>query len=158
MLDTRSVRVSPAIYFIFALIVLELTFGFGYVRGMKRISSEAKKEFDEKFYGIGIETWLNLYPSGLVVSEVYPGTPAKRAGIKKYDVILGINDGAAKFDRLEYISKSAAPVKLVIKRGDRIFKISVMPELMERKLIVAPVKFICTNCAIPYEVKKWNSE
>ena len=136
----RAEPVSPAVYLIFALIVLGLAFGFGYVRGMKRIVHEYDKIFSEKFYGIGVGHHLNLYPRGLVVSDVYPGTPAEKAGIQKLDLILNINYGNATTERLSYVVASGATVRLKIRRRNRIFEVLIKPELMQREIIVAPAQ------------------
>lgn len=140
MTNRRVIRVSPAVYFFLTIIVLGFAFAFGYVRGMKRINSEYKKMFNENFYAIGVETVLSLYSPGLAVSEVYSGTPAEKAGIRKSDVILSVNFGDATFKRLEAISSSAAEVRLEIRRGDQVFRVLVIPELVKRKTILIPIE------------------
>ena len=140
MTDRKAELVSPAIYFLSAIMILGLVFGFGYVRGMKRIQLEYDKILSEKFYGIGIENHLNLYPPGLIVSEVYPGTPAEKAGLQKFDVILSVNYWDATFDRLQAETQSGKRVALQIRRREKELNILVIPELMQRKLIVAPIQ------------------
>lgn len=104
------------------------------------MNTDYQKRFNENFYAIGVETHLNLFPPGLIISEVYAGTPAERAGLRKYDMILNVNFGAATFDRLEAISSSAAEVRLEIRRGDQVFRVLVIPELMKRKTILMPME------------------
>lgn len=140
MTDRRADPVSPAVYFIFALIVLGFAFACGYVQGMKRINREYKKMFDENFYAIGMETVRSLYSSGLSVSDVYSGTPAEKAGIRKFDVILSVNFAAATFDNLKNYTASPREVRLEIRRGDQIFRVLVIPEVMKRKTILIPME------------------
>lgn len=138
MTDRKVELVSPAVYFLFAMIVLGLVFGFGYVRGMKRIQHEYEKILSEKFYGIGVEHVLSLYPPGLVVSDVFPETPAEKAGLRKFDVILHVNYWEATIDRLQSEVRSGKRITLRIRRRGEEFDVLITPELMQRKLIVSP--------------------
>jgi hypothetical protein len=68
---------------------------------------------------------------GLLVTEVVPESPAERAGVKKFDILLKLND--KPLDRTETLSAqvqavAGKPAKLFIYRGGKPIDITVKPE------------------------------
>ena len=87
----------------------------------------------------GIGVGLAGFNHGLAISEVYPKTPAARAGLVAGDVIVGAN-GASLADRGEKTAidlvkgRTGTYVRLTIKRGHRTRTVRV-----ERSDIMVPV-------------------
>lgn len=140
MAEKRVGLLSPIVNAIGMLVVVSLIFFIGYVKGADRINGEYEKMFKEKFYGIGVGTVLSLYPPGIVVSDVYPGTPAEKAGLQKFDVILSINFREATSERLKTEAESGGPVRLEVRRRSQVLQMLILPELMKREVVVIPVK------------------
>jgi len=62
--------------------------------GIKRIIDVLKRgqEVEYGFLGVGVGNRDSVDREGAIVDQVSDGTPAKRAGLKQYDVILAVND------------------------------------------------------------------
>jgi len=66
------------------------------------------------------------------VGKVLPDTPAEKAGLKPGDEIIAVNGKPIRtwFEFVNYISslKEQKPLNLMIKRGDKVFTVTVTPE------------------------------
>ncbi len=65
---------------------------------------------------------LNIQNQGLIIADIIRGGPAEKAGLKKYDVIIGINDTTTEnYDKLQQVLKGyeiGATIKLnIIREG-----------------------------------------
>lgn len=84
-----------------------------------------------------LRSQLNLGKDvGLVVDKVFPGSPAEKAGLKKYDVVVAAGDrkivgleGLAKV--VQNVGKDGKKLSLSVIRGGKEVSLSVTPE--ERK-------------------------
>jgi regulator of sigma E protease len=96
------------------------------------VTPEEKKELNvfgqkKEFWGIGISPLV--YP---VVGEVMPGTPAEKAGLRKGDRLLQVEDAQLRTweDMTDVIHGSAGkPLKFRIKRGTEVFDKTITPEV-----------------------------
>ncbi len=79
--------------------------------------------------------FAGVYVSPPVIGEVLPGSPAARAGLKKGDLILSINNKkVSSFEDLVFYMRShsnLSEVILKIKRDGKIFTVKVYPEFKE---------------------------
>jgi serine protease Do len=70
-------------------------------------------------------------PSGVVVTDVEPGSPVERAGLRKDDVIREINRKPVKhmrdFERLTKELAPHSPVLLLLARGNATIYLSISP-------------------------------
>jgi hypothetical protein len=84
-----------------------------------------------------LRSQLNLGKDvGLVVDQVFPGSPAEKAGLKKYDVVVAAGDrkivgleGLAKV--VQNVGKDGKKLSLSVIRGGKEVSLSVTPD--ERK-------------------------
>jgi chaperonin cofactor prefoldin len=86
---------------------------------------------------------LKLGNTGLVVLEVREETPAAEAGLRKDDIIVGINDKALESlsQLVATVSESdGSPVKLIILRAGDRQEISVTPRKMQVPTMVVPAR------------------
>lgn len=77
---------------------------------------------------------------GIVVSKVERETPAARAGLRRYDIILAVNNtpitSMGQFNRLISRMVPGSKVEIKIRREDREFVVTA--ELVEKKFEVQP--------------------
>jgi serine protease Do len=73
--------------------------------------------------------------SGVILSDVVPGSPAAEAGLKVNDILLTVDgrpmDNVAAMIGLSFQHVSGAPMKIVVLRGDRTLPFSVTPVEVE---------------------------
>ncbi|MDB6153887.1 MAG: regulator of sigma protease [Chthoniobacteraceae bacterium] len=75
---------------------------------------------------------LNFEPRGFVAGEVFPGSPAQRAGLQKDDRILAANGNPTQFQEQfvkQIWANEGKPVELAVERGAEKKTITVTPEV-----------------------------
>jgi regulator of sigma E protease len=85
------------------------------------------------FYDLRISGFPELKP---VISDVNPGFPAEKAGLKKGDQIESINGiPVESWRQMQSIISSSGGVELTlsVKRDDDVFKVSLTPKLVSKK-------------------------
>jgi serine protease Do len=69
---------------------------------------------------------------GVIISDVQPGSPADAAGLKRRDIVQGIDgrpiDSLPKYAALMYLHKRGEPVQMEILRGDKTMTLNITPE------------------------------
>jgi len=96
-------------------------------RNGKLITLKVKLGFDILKQGLGIEPYLPP-----VVGEVLKGTPAEQVGLKPGDVILEVNGKPVKdwYQLVKLVRENGEkPLTLKVKRGKKIFTVTVVPEV-----------------------------
>ena len=102
----------------------------------------AKLREQGDYFGIGLNMMWSLDEHYLIVSHVDSGSPAEKAGIKVGDCITQVGDikvtssNESKIKMLIY-SNSKAGIKYEVKRGDKVFNVSLAPE----KVIVNDLEY-----------------
>ncbi len=81
---------------------------------------------------------------GMLVSEVFPGTPADKAGIKAGDIVLAVN-GRTVNNKDDYLSRlfnvtKAESLTMVVRRDDRQFRHTLRPEVMDKGMALDLVR------------------
>jgi regulator of sigma E protease len=80
-----------------------------------------------------VDIGLPVQDSHTAITQILPGSPADKAGLKPGDEVLLISRGEAQAELTpeaasHFISESADPLSLTVKRGSEIFTESVTPE------------------------------
>jgi carboxyl-terminal processing protease len=90
------------------------------------------EQIDELVGGsiVGIGVWLKNHDRGLLVNEVLPDTPAARAGLRRGDVIVGVDEhdvrGLTVQEAARYLKgEKGSRVSLVVRRGGERLELSV---------------------------------
>ncbi|WP_456465798.1 RIP metalloprotease RseP [Persephonella sp.] len=102
------------------------------------VDVEVERGKTKKLLKLNIPQDVTKHPIGISplippkLGDILPGSPAEKAGLKKGDVIVAINGKPVKswFEVVSYLSKvrEKKPVSLMVKRGQTIFTINVLPE------------------------------
>lgn len=86
----------------------------------------------EYYLNTGDQSALNRVPIGAVVTRVVPDTPAQKAGLKQYDVILEVDGEAVSeqnpLSRIIVNKKVGSEIKLKVDRNGKILEITVKLE------------------------------
>ncbi len=107
------------------------------------MSESEKNNFDERmqgeYRGIGVEL-INNEEGNIVIYNVFEDTPAEDAGIKKDDIIVGLDGeemiGVSSSDFANLVkSSSASNFDIQIKRDEEILNLNVAKENIELKSI-----------------------
>jgi len=90
-----------------------------------------KRTREEKYSGIGIRISKKNKDKPLVIVEVFDSSPAKKAGLKRGDTIIKINDNNVKgitlFESAKLITgKENTPVLITIVRNDKTLKFKIL--------------------------------
>ncbi|MCD4782977.1 MAG: S41 family peptidase [Candidatus Eremiobacteraeota bacterium] len=90
-----------------------------------------KRTHEEKYSGIGVRISKKNKNTPLVILEVFDYSPAKKAGLKRGDTIMKINNAAVKGITLARAArlitgKENTSVKITIKRNKKILKFKVL--------------------------------
>jgi len=114
----------------------------------------ANGQVKRAYFGISVQPLLHSYPgeSGILVSDVLPGTPASAAGIKSGDIITKIGDAAVY---CRYTEQIPAYNRLVagLPIGQPV-KLTVLREGKEETLRLTPT--VRPNAwDKPREIKQW---
>ena len=85
-------------------------------------------------YWVGINA-PNLPAIAPVIGALDPGSPGERAGLRRGDLILRINGESARSWQevsLALLTSPDKPVALEVRRGDRVFPVTVVPKRVPR--------------------------
>ena len=82
------------------------------------------------FYGL-------TRPGGMVVTDVFPGTPAEIAGIRPGDVLLAMGGHKVR-DKSQFLglllgTSRGEPLAVLLSRADRQFQVQMRPQVLERQ-------------------------
>lgn len=90
-----------------------------------------KRTREEKYSGIGIRISKKNKKTPLIILEVFDCSPAKKAGLKRGDTIIKIDNTGVKGITLKLAArlitgKENTPVRITIKRNKKILKFNVL--------------------------------
>jgi len=105
-----------------------------YMNKKETLSFIEEMRTESKGIGIQISSQHKEEKSGLKIMHVYNNSPAQKAGLRKYDIILSVNKKNkipnTKTDKaLEYFDLNPDEVELKIKRRKRILKKKITKEV-----------------------------
>jgi carboxyl-terminal processing protease len=112
------------------------------------LDKDEKKTFDERmqgeYFGIGVELLPNFEGEGILIPNVFEGSPAEAAGIKNGDIIIALDDtsiiGMTPTDVAKYIKEGDEPVvNIKVRRNDEEMSFNIAKERITLKSVTTKI-------------------
>lgn len=108
---------------------------------LKSFNSSMKGEY----YGIGVQVSKDKKTGGIIINEVFEGSPAEEAGLKKNDVIIQISEKKVTKMELQNAIKlikgeKGSKVKIIILRKSKKKPVSKVFWVERREVVIPTVK------------------
>ena len=144
------IRTKVSVVVSIALFLLSVSFLAGGALVSQWRDRAQRDFFSKPFLSIGAVAGLSIYPQELSVLRVYPGSPAEKAGLREDDLILSLNGDNPTLEGLKQAAEAGKPVVLYVerkaRRKDKILRILIEPELMQRDMSLVPAHYVCKDC------------
>ncbi len=99
---------------------------------------------DGKYSGIGAEIQVMEDPYRLIIANIYEGSPAEKAGLKKDDIITAVNGESIEGLQASEVSSKVkgtkgTEVELTVKRGDDTFTVKITRDNVDLKSVASEI-------------------